>query len=217
MLFADIGFDGLVVRPLMKGREVSPPLPSPYDKGRVGEGILIKVGAGEELNGVVAWTVDSGWWGMENLSFIPGLTGALVIQNVGAYCQEASEIVESVEVFDTQDGSLRTFSKEQCGFTYRHSVFNTSEKGRYMILSVTLRLIKNGKPNISYKDLQSYFGRESPSQSEVREAVIKIRSGKGQDWQALPSAGSFFSNFRLNKRDICITKECASRPITRST
>lgn len=201
VLFADIGFDGLVVRPLMKGREVSPPLPSPYDKGRVGEGILIKVGAGEELNGVVAWTVDSGWWGMENLSFIPGLTGALVIQNVGAYGQEASEIVESVEVFDTQDGSLRTFSKEQCGFTYRHSVFNTSEKGRYMILSVTLRLIKNGKPNISYKDLQSYFGRESPSQSEVREAVIKIRSGKGQDWQALPSAGSFFSNFRLNKND----------------
>jgi len=197
VLFADAGFDGLVIRPLVKGREVL----TPDVEGAQTSGVLVRVGAGEELNDVVAWTVDSGWWGMENLSFIPGLTGALVIQNVGAYGQEASEVVESVEVFDTKENVLKTFTKEQCGFTYRHSIFNTSERGRYIILFVTLSLTKNGKPNIAYKDLQNYFNGRVPSQEEVREAVIQIRTGKGQDWQALPSAGSFFSNFRLSQND----------------
>ena len=145
VLFADVGFNGLVVRPLFKGLETSEVGPH-Y--------VQVRVGAGEVLDEVIAWTVENGWWGMENLSFIPGLSGALAIQNVGAYGQEASEVIESVEVFDMVNGKSQMLNRDECGFTYRHSRFNTYDKGRFVILSVTLKLKKDGKPNLTYKDLQ---------------------------------------------------------------
>lgn len=193
ILFADAGFDGLVIRPRIMG--ISP---------LVGEGMLVRVGAGEVLDDVVAWTVEQGFWGMENLSFIPGLTGALAIQNVGAYGQEASEVIESVEVMDRANYEFRIMNNEECGFTYRHSRFNTSDKGRFIILSITLRLRKSGKPNLKYKDLTEHFnslGCRTPKLGQVREAVIEIRKGKGQDPSEVWSAGSFFSNFKLTHEE----------------
>jgi len=207
VLFADVGFNGLVVRPLFKGLETSEVGPH-Y--------VQVRVGAGEVLDEVIAWTVENGWWGMENLSFIPGLSGALAIQNVGAYGQEASEVIESVEVFDMVNGKSQMLNRDECGFTYRHSRFNTYDKGRFVILSVTLKLKKDGKPNLTYKDLQEYFNSPVPLKAgspslmhkrgrgellQMRQAVIKIRKDKGQDPDKVWTAGSFFSNFRLTQKE----------------
>lgn len=187
VLFSDTGFDGLVIRPLIKGREVSP------------QGI--RVGAGEVLDEVIAWTVENGWWGMENLSFVPGLVGALAMQNVGCYGQEAAEVIESVEVFDLRGRTTKIFSNAECNFTYRHSRFNTTDKGKYVILYVNLKLGKNGTPNLKYKDVKNYFGEKIPTQAEIRKAIIEIRKSKGQDPNEYWSAGSFFSNFQLSPEE----------------
>ena len=203
ILVSDKGFDGLVIRPMIMGREViSPPIPSPYNKGRAGEEIRIRVGAGEVLDDVIGWTVENGWWGLENLSFIPGLTGALAIQNVGAYGTEASEVIESVEVFDRANNDLRIMSNEECGFEYRRSRFNTTDKNKFIILRVLLKLKKNGRSNLSYEDVKSYFGNRLPAGKtgipkliELRNAIIEIRKNKGQDPNEIWSAGSFFKNF----------------------
>ncbi|HEY4493119.1 MAG TPA: UDP-N-acetylmuramate dehydrogenase [Candidatus Paceibacterota bacterium] len=188
ILVSDRGFSGLVIRPIIKGREI---LEDSSDYVR------IRVGAGEVLDELIAWTVENNWWGLENLSFIPGLTGALAIQNVGAYGQEASEVIEGVEVMDRFGHELKIMSNSECGFMYRHSRFNTNDKNKYIILRINLRLKKNGKPNLSYKDVANYFGGRTPKQGELRDAIIEIRKKKGQDPNQVWSAGSFFSNFRL--------------------
>ena len=197
VLFADKGFDGLVIRPLIKGRNVQPASrwTTPNNE------ILVEVGAGEVLDDVIAWTVENDWWGMENLSFIPGLIGAMVIQNVGAYGQEASEVIESVEVMDILTLETKIISNKECKFDYRKSRFNTRDKNKFVILNVTFKLRKIGKPNISYKDLQGYFGDKMPKQKEVRGAVIKIRTDKGQDPNEIWSAGSFFKNFVVSDEE----------------
>ena len=188
VLFADRGFDGVVIRPMIMGREIVE---------ETDNYVKIKIGAGEVLDKVIEWTVGNSWWGLENLSFIPGLTGALAIQNVGAYGQEASEVIESVEVLDRSSYELRIMTHEECDFTYRHSRFNTYDKNKYVILKICLKLPKQGAPNLAYKDLQEYFDGKATSQTDVRKAVISIRTKKGQDQNEFWTAGSFFSNFKL--------------------
>ena len=161
--------------------------------------ILLRVGAGEILDEVVAWTVEDNWWGLENMSFVPGKLGGAIIQNAGCYGQEIAEVVESVEVYDREKEEFNTLSKSRCGFTYRHSIFNTSYEGRYIVTSVNLRLTKDGFPNLQYKDVTNHFGDRVPSQKELREAIVGIRKDKGQDTSQFWTAGSFFSNFKLNK------------------
>ena len=206
ILFADKGFDGLIIRPMIMGREIV---------RETDDHVLVRVGAGEVLDNVIDWAVKNNWWGMENLSFIPGLTGALAIQNVGAYGQEASEVIESVEVFDIANGKSQMLSWEECEFAYRHSRFNTRDKNKFVILRATLRLKKSGTPNLQYKDLQDYFGIAPASpppltirggsgeinQADVRKAVIEIRTKKGQDTSEVWSAGSFFKNFVVSDND----------------
>jgi UDP-N-acetylmuramate dehydrogenase len=134
------------------------------------------------------------------LSGIPGSVGGTPVQNVGAYGQEVSESVESVLALDLKDGQVRELCREACGFGYRSSIFNTSERGRFIILRVTFALTPGGDPGIRYADLKRHFeGRETaPSLAETREAVRHIRALKGMlivagdpDGQ---SAGSFFKN-----------------------
>ena len=194
ILFADKGFDGLIIRPMIMGREIV---------RETDDHVLVRVGAGEVLDNVIDWAVKNNWWGMENLSFIPGLTGALAIQNVGAYGQEASEVIESVEVFDIANGKSQMLSWEECEFAYRHSRFNTRDKNKFIILRVNLRLKKNDKPNIKYKDLQDYFSLRglTPKLGDIREAVVEIREKKGQDPNEFWSAGSFFKNFVVSDND----------------
>lgn len=198
ILFSDQGFAGLVIRPLFKGITVQDSVL------HSSEDVIVSVGAGEELDRVVEWSVSEGYWGLENLSFIPGLIGALAIQNVGAYGQEASELIESVTVIEISTGEKKIMSRGECDFTYRHSRFNTYDKNKYVILSLTLKLSKTPHPKKDYKDVAKYFADHpnvEPALSSMREAIIVIRKKKGQDWKVLPSVGSFFSNFRLTHQE----------------
>jgi UDP-N-acetylmuramate dehydrogenase len=161
--------------------------------------ILFDVGAGESWDGFVARTVAAECAGVECLSGIPGSVGGTPVQNVGAYGQEVSEAIESVDVFDLKDNQIRELCGEACGFSYRSSIFNTSERGRFIILRVTFALTSGGAPHIQYADLKRHFaGRDTPTLVETRDAVRQIRAAKGMlivpgdpDCQ---SAGSFFKN-----------------------
>ena len=192
LLIADAGWPGLVLKVAITGIERK----SPSDDGKV----HFEVGAGESWDRFVSQTVTAQCAGVECLSGIPGNVGGTPVQNVGAYGQEVSETVESVLALDLKDGQLRELCAEVCGFSYRTSIFNTTELGRFIILRVTFALTPGGEPRISYADLKQHFGgREtSPNLAETREAVRHIRARKGMlivpgddDSQ---SAGSFFKN-----------------------
>jgi UDP-N-acetylmuramate dehydrogenase len=163
------------------------------------------VGAGESWDKFVSRSVMARCAGVECLSGIPGSVGGTPVQNVGAYGQEVAETIASVLVLDLKDGELRELCREACGFSYRSSIFNTSERGRFIVLRVSYALAPDGEPRITYADLKRHFaGRESfPSLSETREAVRHIRALKGMlivpgDADCL-SAGSFFKNPVLSK------------------
>ncbi|MCX6796857.1 MAG: UDP-N-acetylmuramate dehydrogenase [Candidatus Doudnabacteria bacterium] len=187
VLISDKGFDGLVLK---------------LDLDRVtafsedAEYIWLEIGASANWDEVVKMAVDNGWWGIENLSHIPGNSGAIAVQNVGAYGQEASQIIESVATLDIKTLSKKSFNKEQCEFGYRRSIFNSSQKGRYLIYGIYVKLKKNGQPNLSYRDLAKYFANKSPTLADIRKAIIEIRDKK----YPFPTenkngnVGSFFKN-----------------------
>jgi UDP-N-acetylmuramate dehydrogenase len=161
---------------------------------------LFDVGAGEEWDKFVALAVSKNCAGVECLSGIPGSVGGTPVQNVGAYGQEVSETIESVLALDLKDGQLRELCNHACGFNYRTSIFNTGERGRYIIVRVTYLLTRGGEPRIQYADLKKHFAgwSVSPKLSDVREAVRRIRASKGMliipGDQDCHSAGSFFKN-----------------------
>ena len=191
LLVADRGFNGLVLKIALRGIEQAP---------GDGESVVFDVAAGEEWDDVVARAVGEGCAGIECLSGIPGLVGGTPVQNVGAYGQEVSETIREVVALDRQSLQLKTFTNEECGFGYRSSIFNTSERDRYIILRVTFSLRRGGKPTIRYADLQKVFAdaTAAPTLSGVRAAVLEIRQRKamlivpGDD--DARSAGSFFKN-----------------------
>ncbi len=192
LLVSDAGWPGLVLKVAITGIERRP--------GESDGRVLFDAGAGESWDRFVSHAVMARCAGVECLSGIPGSVGATPVQNVGAYGQEVSETIESVEVFDLKDSQIRELCRGACGFAYRSSIFNTSERGRFIILSVTYALTPGGAPFIEYADLKRHFeGRETrPNLAETREAVRHIRARKGMlitpgdpDSQ---SAGSFFKN-----------------------
>jgi UDP-N-acetylmuramate dehydrogenase len=193
LVVADSGWPGLVLKIAIAGIDQHP---SSNDEGKV----VFDVGAGESWDRFVSHAVVARCSGVECLSGIPGSVGGTPVQNVGAYGQEVADTIESVEVFDLRDGQLRELCKEACGFAYRSSIFNTSERGRFIILRVTYALTPGGEAHVEYADLKRHFeGRETrPNLAETREAVRHIRALKGMlivpgdpDCQ---SAGSFFKN-----------------------
>jgi len=148
----------------------------------------------------VAAAVMHNCGGVECLSGIPGSVGGTPVQNVGAYGQEVAETIESLVAFDLKSGEEQEFEKEDCGFGYRTSIFNTSERGRYVILRVTYALKHGWEPRIAYADLQNYFANweRKPTLADTRDAVRQIRTSKAMlitpgDEDAR-SAGSFFKN-----------------------
>ncbi len=159
--------------------------------------VYLKVNSGENWPALVDYTVDQGWGGLENLSLIPGTVGAAPVQNIGAYGAELKDVLESVEVFNMQTGKTEVFSKAECGFGYRDSIFKTKYKGRYFILSVLLKLSKNPNLNLEYAPLKKKFENRDPgliSVKEVSDAVKEIRLSKLPDPAKLGNAGSFFKN-----------------------
>lgn len=188
VLASDDGFPGLVIRIRLPGFEI------------INDDLnttTIKVGAGESWDEFVKKTVDMRLSGVEAMSMIPGTVGASPVQNIGAYGQEVSETITSLEAFDTQLDSIVTLTNEQCGFSYRNSIFRSTETGRYIITSVTFKLSKNMPQPPFYDSLQSYFDEKGINiftQQIVRDAVMAIRSEKLPDPTLTPNTGSFFKN-----------------------
>src|SRR5581483_7363092 len=169
MLISDKGFDGLVLKIENKGIEVLS-----HDE----EHVLLKIASGEVWDEVVKFAVSNNWWGIENLSHIPGSTGAIAVQNVGAYGQEAKNLIESVTVFDRKTHEIQSLNNSECDFGYRTSIFNMGQKGKYIIFYITLKLSKIARPILAYRDLAKKFEGKRPALEEVRQAVIGIRDTK---------------------------------------
>ncbi|MDI1240990.1 MAG: UDP-N-acetylmuramate dehydrogenase [bacterium] len=188
VLVSDAGFDGLVVKIEISGIN--------FDV--VGDTVLVTAGAGVDWDGFVRECVDRDLAGVECLSGIPGNVGGTPVQNVGAYGQEVSETIVRVRCFDRAAGTIVELSNDECGFEYRKSIFNTSERERYVVLWVVFRLVPGGQPKIVYKDLQQRFSGGAPSLREARETVIAIRREKSMVIDPTDpnsrSAGSFFKN-----------------------
>ncbi len=195
ILVADKGFDGLVLKIATKGISVS----QPDEKITI-----VNAGAGEDWDEFVAFCVRKNLAGLECLTGIPGLVGGTPIQNVGAYGQEVSESIVSVRVYDRKTKQILELSNQDCGFEYRQSIFNTTQKDRFVVLSVVYSLTKNGAPKILYADLLNKFGKEKPTLKETREVVKEIRRSKGmlvrQGGLDSQSAGSFFKNPIIGKK-----------------
>ena len=189
VLIADEGFDGLVLQIALKGISIF---------SRKDKTILVKAQAGEDWDEFVKFCVERNLQGVECLSGIPGWVGGTPVQNVGAYGQEVSETIVAVRCFDRKNEKIVKLSNADCQFAYRTSLFNTTEKNRYVVLAATFALKAEGEPKIVYRDLQNYFGDRKPNLKETREAVLNIRSEKSmvinpQDSNSR-SAGSFFKN-----------------------
>ncbi|MBS1796916.1 MAG: UDP-N-acetylmuramate dehydrogenase [Acidobacteria bacterium] len=184
VLIADGGFDGLVLRVALKGIAV--------------DGPRVTAGAGEDWDEFCEFCVANELAGIECLSGIPGTVGGTPVQNVGAYGQEVSETIVRVRVFDRKTRELLDLGRDECRFGYRASIFNTTEKNRFVVLAVTFELVPGGAPKIVYEDLRAHFGDRRPTLAETREAVRTIRAQKAmlvrQGGPDANSAGSFFKN-----------------------
>ena len=166
-----------------------------------GDTVLVTARGGEVWDEVVQKSAEQNLWGIENLSHIPGSTGAIAVQNVGAYGQEASSVIKAVTVFNRESRVITSLNNEDCKFAYRSSIFNTIEKGKYIIFDILLELKKAGSPNLSYRDLKAWFGDKQPTLTDLRAAVIQIRDKKFPfpTEAKKGNAGSFFKNPVLNK------------------
>lgn len=180
-------FSGIVLRSELKGI------------GLISEdeqSVVLRVGAGEIWDDFVAYAVSQGYYGVENLSLIPGQVGSAAIQNIGAYGVEIESLVEQVEALHRRSGEERVFTKADCAYSYRHSAFKEPEAGDWIITAVVLRLSKVEHLSLDYADLKRYFAErgEEPTLERVREAVIAIRTSKLPDHKTLGNAGSYFMN-----------------------
>ena len=155
--------------------------------------VSVRVGSGVVWDDFVAYCVEKGWWGVENLSLIPGEVGASAVQNIGAYGVEVKDVLQSIEAISVDDLSKRIFTNAECNYGYRDSIFKKSLKGKYVITYVTYRLSKKANPNIGYGALKSVLA-ENPSLKEIRDAIIAVRNSKLPDPKVYGNAGSFFMN-----------------------
>lgn len=155
--------------------------------------VLVEAAAGETWHDFVAWTVEQGFGGIENLAGIPGTVGAAPVQNIGAYGAEVADVFESLMAFDTADKTLRTFTSGDCAFAYRDSVFKR-EAGRYVVLSLRLRLPRPWKPNLRFAGLAELTDHPELTPGMVMDRVLYLRGSKLPDWRVTPNAGSFFQN-----------------------
>ena len=155
--------------------------------------VSVRVGSGVVWDDFVAYCVEKGWWGVENLSLIPGEVGASAVQNIGAYGVEVKDVLQSIEAISVDDLSKRIFTNAECNYGYRDSIFKKSLKGKYVITYVTYSLSKKANPNIGYGALKSVLA-ENPSLKEIRDAIIAVRNSKLPDPKVYGNAGSFFMN-----------------------
>lgn len=190
LLVGDAGFDGLVIHAALE---------APTQMVEKGNAVEYTVAAGVDWNSFVQKVCERGISGVECLAGIPGSVGGTPVQNVGAYGQEVSSTIVQVRALDLKTGEFVTLTRDECGFSYRRSIFNTTHRGRYVVTAVTFRFDRTARPNLSYADLQRRFGvGAAPSPLEVYHAVREIRHEKGmllvEGEVDCRSAGSFFKN-----------------------
>ncbi|MBN1299670.1 MAG: UDP-N-acetylmuramate dehydrogenase [Melioribacteraceae bacterium] len=189
-------FDGLIIRPMLKGTEI-------IDEDD--ENVIIESAAGEIWDEVVTFAVENGFGGIENLTSIPGMVGAAPIQNIGAYGVELKDVFQSLHAVELDTGSIHEFSPAMCRFGYRDSIFKGELKNKFMIISVRLNLKKNPRLNIAYKDIMAKMRSVAESEINikvVRNVIHEIRSEKLADPAVLGNAGSFFKNPIIGKSDL---------------
>jgi UDP-N-acetylmuramate dehydrogenase len=206
LLVADAGIDALVLRVAITGKgpagSVDPLLRFP-EVPEHPQVRFIEAGAGEDWDTFVTWAVSHEMGGLECLAGIPGTVGGTPVQNVGAYGQEVSSIIRQVRALDRTTGEVVRLDGSECAFRYRESRFNTTDLGRWVVLSVVFALPVGGAPNLSYRDVSEAFaGRATPPPlAEVRNKVREIRRAKGmllvEGDPDCRSAGSFFKNPRV--------------------
>ena len=164
------------------------------------DNMLFYAGAGEGWDDLVAMTVAKDCAGIECMSGIPGTVGGTPVQNVGAYGQEVSQTIAKVRALDIASGISGEFTNDECGFAYRTSMFNSTHKGKYIVLEVGYRLKQKGEPVLEYADLKKFFADSNgkPCLQDVRNAVRQIRQSKAMlivpGDEDCRSAGSFFKN-----------------------
>jgi UDP-N-acetylmuramate dehydrogenase len=181
-------FNGLVLKNEIKGISI-------IEKNNIS--VVLKVGAGEEWHNFVLHTIENGYFGIENMSLIPGSVGASPMQNIGAYGVEIKDVFEKLEALEIETGEIHEFTKEACAFGYRESVFKHALKGKYIITHVYFRLSLVEKISTKYGAIEQELlknGISNPTSKDVSNAVIAIRSSKLPNPKDLGNAGSFFKN-----------------------
>lgn len=194
-------FDGLVIKNEILGISLVS-----QDK----ESIFVKSGAGEVWHNLVLWAVNKGLGGLENLSLIPGSVGASPIQNIGAYGVELKDVFHSLEAFDIHTKKIISFTKEECQFDYRNSIFKNELKNKVIIVSVTLQLSKYPVANIEYGSLKEYMVQNNVRKIDIKsisDAVCAIRRSKLPNPSELGNAGSFFKNPVIDRSKFNALKE----------
>ncbi|MGD0911611.1 MAG: UDP-N-acetylmuramate dehydrogenase [Terracidiphilus sp.] len=190
LLVADTGFNGLVLKIGLPGIET-------IDSG--GQSKVLRAGAGVSWDDCVNYAITANCAGIECLAGIPGTVGGTPVQNVGAYGQEVSTVIDRVRAYDRHSGAFVEMSAADCSFSYRRSRFNTSDRDRFIVTRVDYRLTRDGAPTIRYPELaRALMETENPSLIEVAAAVRVIRRNKGmllvEGDPNCRSAGSFFKN-----------------------
>ncbi|MFN4079488.1 MAG: UDP-N-acetylmuramate dehydrogenase [Saprospiraceae bacterium] len=182
--------EGLTLRNRIEGLAVIP---------RTDKVTWVNVGAGVDWNRLTEWAVQNNLGGIENLSLIPGSVGAAPIQNIGAYGVELKDVFVSLKALDIETLKIRHFTRPACRFGYRDSLFKREAKGRFIILTVCLKLARGSahRLKLDYGDIRrtlQAYGIPNPGIADVARAVIDIRRSKLPDPKVLPNSGSFFKN-----------------------
>ena len=211
LLIGDAGFDGVVVRPQVRGVSIV----------EAHDAVIVTAGCGEPWDDLVSLSVDRGWSGIDALAGIPGLVGATPIQNVGAYGQEVSQCISNVRVWDRDERTVRDLPPAECGFSYRDSVFK-HQPDRWVVLAVSFRLSPTPWTVIAYAQLAEALDigvGDVASSAGVRDAVLRLRRAKGMVLDPTDvdtvSAGSFFMNPVVSTDDAAaLPPDCPRYPST---
>lgn len=169
--------------------------------------VWVQVAGGENWDAFVAHAVMQGWYGLENLSAIPGSVGAAPVQNIGAYGVELKDVLESVTVLHLQDGRTRRLSRDECRFAYRDSIFKSELKTHWLITHVTLRLRRQPVLKLEYGEIRSALQSAGMDEAglmpqQLRQLIIDIRARKLPDPAVQPNVGSFFKNPVISREQL---------------
>ena len=176
-------FEGIVVRSGIKGYT--------FDSD------CMECGSGEVWDDMVAVSIQAGYYGMENLSLIPGDVGASAVQNIGAYGVEAKDLIVNVWAIEIATGKACMWRNEECGYSYRQSRFKHDWKNQYLIIRVSYRLSRTFTPHLDYGNIRAELekkGIQEPTAQQLRDVIIDIRNAKLPDPKVMGNAGSFFMN-----------------------